>query len=98
MIDNAYTREDIQHSFDLGDEPEWQRFANPWQFYDLDEIERRQYRWLQEDEDFESDFYDPIELEAEKPYLRDQHKIGRNEPCPCGSGKKFKKCCMRTRH
>ena len=21
------------------------------------------------------------------------HKIGRNEPCPCGSGKKFKKCC-----
>jgi hypothetical protein len=22
-------------------------------------------------------------------------KIGRNEPCPCGSGKKFKKCCVR---
>jgi SEC-C motif-containing protein len=21
-------------------------------------------------------------------------KTGRNEPCPCGSGKKFKKCCM----
>ncbi len=21
-------------------------------------------------------------------------KIGRNEPCPCGSGKKYKKCCM----
>jgi SWIM/SEC-C metal-binding protein len=21
-------------------------------------------------------------------------KIGRNEPCPCGSGKKFKKCCV----
>ncbi|HCS75454.1 MAG TPA: hypothetical protein DIW17_16465 [Clostridiales bacterium] len=20
-------------------------------------------------------------------------KIGRNEPCPCGSGKKYKKCC-----
>jgi uncharacterized protein YecA (UPF0149 family) len=20
-------------------------------------------------------------------------KIGRNDPCPCGSGKKFKKCC-----
>ena len=24
-------------------------------------------------------------------------KIGRNEPCPCGSGKKFKQCCMRKR-
>lgn len=22
-----------------------------------------------------------------------RRKIGRNEPCPCGSGKKFKKCC-----
>jgi len=20
-------------------------------------------------------------------------KVGRNEPCPCGSGKKYKKCC-----
>ena len=24
---------------------------------------------------------------------RDQEKIGRNDPCPCGSGKKYKKCC-----
>lgn len=23
-------------------------------------------------------------------------KIGRNEPCPCGSGKKYKHCCMQT--
>ena len=22
-------------------------------------------------------------------------KVGRNDPCPCGSGKKYKKCCMR---
>lgn len=26
-------------------------------------------------------------------YQRDQPKIGRNDACPCGSGKKFKKCC-----
>jgi hypothetical protein len=25
--------------------------------------------------------------------VRDTPKIGRNEPCPCGSGKKYKKCC-----
>ena len=24
------------------------------------------------------------------------NRIGRNDPCPCGSGKKFKHCCMRT--
>ena len=28
-----------------------------------------------------------------KPIKRDSRKIGRNDPCPCGSGKKFKKCC-----
>jgi hypothetical protein len=22
------------------------------------------------------------------------NKVGRNDPCPCGSGKKFKKCCL----
>lgn len=26
------------------------------------------------------------------------HKIGRNDPCPCGSGKKYKKCCGSTEH
>ncbi|MBI9080939.1 MAG: YchJ family protein [Pseudodesulfovibrio sp.] len=25
--------------------------------------------------------------------IRKETKVGRNEPCPCGSGKKFKKCC-----
>ena len=27
---------------------------------------------------------------------RDKKKVGRNDPCPCGSGKKYKKCCGRT--
>ncbi len=27
--------------------------------------------------------------------VRDKGKVGRNEPCPCGSGKKFKVCCLR---
>ena len=26
-------------------------------------------------------------------YKHEQPKVGRNEPCPCGSGKKYKKCC-----
>ena len=28
------------------------------------------------------------------PFLRGEQQVGRNDPCPCGSGKKFKKCCM----
>jgi len=30
-----------------------------------------------------------------KQYIRTAPKIGRNQPCPCGSGKKYKKCCGR---
>jgi preprotein translocase subunit SecA len=29
---------------------------------------------------------------AAKPYTRIDKKVGRNQPCPCGSGKKFKQC------
>jgi hypothetical protein len=29
-----------------------------------------------------------------KPPLRKLEKVGRNDPCPCGSGKKYKKCCL----
>lgn len=37
--------------------------------------------------DFEDDEYYP------ETYVRTEAKVGRNEPCPCGSGKKYKKCC-----
>ena len=33
------------------------------------------------------------ELVGEKPIVREEPKINRNDPCPCGSGKKYKKCC-----
>ncbi|MEQ1784803.1 MAG: SEC-C metal-binding domain-containing protein, partial [Hyphomonadaceae bacterium] len=32
-------------------------------------------------------------LQAERPT-----KIGRNDPCPCGSGKKYKKCCLQAQN
>jgi uncharacterized protein len=33
----------------------------------------------------------PADLDASRSLLRD---VGRNDPCPCGSGKKYKKCCL----
>lgn len=35
------------------------------------------------------------EQKSSKTVVKDK-KIGRNEPCPCGSGKKYKKCCGRN--
>lgn len=37
----------------------------------------------------------PDEPPKPKPYQKSGAKVGRNEPCPCGSGKKYKKCCGR---
>ena len=39
------------------------------------------------------DFLDGL-FTPQAPVLRDKPKIGRNDPCPCGSGKKFKQCCI----
>ena len=36
------------------------------------------------------------EEEKKKPVRRQQKKVGRNDPCPCGSGKKYKKCHGRS--
>ena len=30
---------------------------------------------------------------SKSPFVRPEKRIGRNEPCPCGSGEKFKRCC-----
>lgn len=33
------------------------------------------------------------EMVRHKPVTREGPRVGRNDPCPCGSGKKYKKCC-----
>ena len=39
---------------------------------------------------------DEVDLDfREPPARREEPKVGRNDPCPCGSGKKYKKCCGR---
>jgi len=38
-------------------------------------------------------FYVDGDIMEVPPTIAKKPKVGRNEPCPCGSGKKFKKCC-----
>ncbi|MDH5378197.1 MAG: UPF0149 family protein, partial [Gammaproteobacteria bacterium] len=69
-----------------------------WRGHDLDELETEKLQeaitpnvrkihayWLARREE------EPPTNQA--PYKRET-KVGRNEPCPCGSGKKFKQCCL----
>ncbi len=40
----------------------------------------------------EASFAPPADEKAQQPFKRYNEKIGRNDPCPCGSGKKYKQC------
>jgi len=53
-----------------------------------EEFQRRKRRELQQARMAGSGDYQPVQQ-----VVRSGAKIGRNDPCPCGSGKKYKKCC-----
>jgi preprotein translocase subunit SecA len=56
--------------------------------------EKSQFEGVQISETKETASYEG-QLPEEKvaTYKREEPKVGRNDPCPCGSGKKYKKCC-----
>ncbi len=87
---------DIEHAYERDeDRPDWERFDDPWRFYEPEAIAARQRRWTEESREHveRSDYLDDPTLWTET-YVRAGPKIGRNDPCPCGSGKKYKKCCL----
>ncbi len=53
-----------------------------------EEFQRRKRRELEQARMAGSGEYQPVQQ-----VVRNAEKIGRNDPCPCGSGKKYKKCC-----
>ena len=79
-------REDMEYF--LSHEPKIpSHFIDIESFYSDKAIKERQKRWKKEEEhDFALDYFYYL--------LENGDKIGRNEPCPCGSGRKFKKCCL----
>lgn len=67
-----------------------QRIEKGWTLEERREMLQEEYEKLTSEErhgEYVSD--------GDVPYRRSQVKIGRNDPCPCGSGKKYKKCCGR---
>ena len=85
LVDNAYTRTQVR--------VEERKFEIKKKYYDgsiqikipkfeIDNLER--YR------------VETLLSEIKKDKLMGKMKIGRNQPCPCGSGKKYKKCCINT--
>ena len=64
-----------------------------------EDLANQKWSWMPEpshgsgDDLDDSGEYMPVD-EVTAP-IRSSGKVGRNEPCPCGSGKKYKKCCGR---
>jgi len=74
------------------------RFDEPTEVSDLVDDFEDDESFDEDDEDAElDDGFDPPLPDSEPPgtFRRAQPKVGRNDPCPCGSGLKFKKCCGR---
>jgi hypothetical protein len=69
--------------------------VSTWYCYNKNNRER-----LNTDYAFSSDLFKQQEQEEEQPQQERQQPyivpktVGRNDPCPCGSGKKYKKCCL----
>jgi len=55
-------------------------------------VENVKYQHAGYDEALETDKADAPVKAKERPFVREMGKIGRNDPCPCGSGKKYKQC------
>jgi hypothetical protein len=103
---NSIDWEDIEDAFTLGQQGamKWRSYRDPL-ITDL----RKNMSWMQcfhrpepdyvedldtEDLDTEEDTLEPLsDGYIAMPIRRTGPKVGRNEPCPCGSGKKYKRCC-----
>ncbi|MEE2983808.1 MAG: preprotein translocase subunit SecA [Pseudomonadota bacterium] len=63
---------------------------------DVDAVEEQNRRTSEQHYQYQSsenaESAPPAEAGQNTPYVRQGRKVGRNEPCPCGSGKKFKQC------
>ncbi len=82
LVDNAYTRTIIKvgkRRFEIK-----KKYYNGNSIIEIPEFELRNL------ESYDKNVYSE---EILKDKLEGKIKIGRNEPCPCGSGKKYKKCC-----
>ena len=86
-----YSSADVELAYDEArDTPEWEIFNDPWEFYSEGAIAQRKQLGQEE--------FDRMlaEIDLSEPFVRSEPKIGRNDPCPCGSGRKYKKCCMKN--
>ena len=58
----------------------------------VEALERQRMQLQHEQVNALADGDDELPEDEHKPFVRETQKVGRNDPCPCGSGKKYKQC------
>jgi hypothetical protein len=86
---------EFEEMLEAGEEKCLERLKNNYKRQSLDDIHDSMSGWFC----FNQAKKDPVPIEmplpSKGPALKGKtKKIGRNAPCPCGSGKKYKKCCL----
>jgi len=79
---------------------EWYNFEEPadvdWSFKENNDYDRREFDYkTPKEKNIDPRLTPKTIYNDSKPFKKATPDIGRNEPCPCGSGKKYKKCCLR---
>jgi len=95
---NEYKREGFEMFVDLMDRIKQQTISHLFlvRLVEEDEIERLAREQREKKQEMELRHGEAADKDR-KPVKREGEKIGRNSPCPCGSGKKYKKCCGRVK-
>lgn len=89
-LKNQYDLETVENNTEIALDIDLEKLY----FNMLDAKAEYLYTLPQWDAIFSADKRKNIEKEyKESKIVRNENKIGRNDPCPCGSGKKYKKCC-----
>jgi hypothetical protein len=91
LIDDSYVGlDDIKDAIALGEDSVLERLADDPNFQLVEDTTQEMEWWAcfhVEPNPTVPQSAPPVQFQRSSP------KIGRNEPCPCGSGKKYKKCC-----
>jgi hypothetical protein len=61
----------------------------------LEDLRRDRHYWFIRDTVSEMEWWACFKPSSLHMAVREKKKVGRNDPCPCGSGKKYKRCCGR---
>ena len=69
--------------------------TNDGRIYSPDSLKKMKESWIESTAEFEKRFKPMVIAPTPRQLARKPPKVGHNEPCPCGSGRKFKRCCLR---